>query len=139
MLISEAVSPSVPVAVPFEGGAVLNIEYRPASVTLAQMELMVSQAEEAADAQREESAQRNGQMTDGERLKRMRERLGNAKQQLADNILGVVTKWDLEQLVENERVVVPLTMDGLVTVPTNVFTEIIKAIRAHQAGDDDAK
>lgn len=136
MLISEAVSPSVPLAVPFAGDVVLNIEYRPSSVSLAQMEEMVAQAEEAANAQREETASRKGQITDAERLKRLRERLENAKKQLADNILGVVTSWDL---LDNDRNPVPLTLEGLTIVPTNVFTEIIKAIRAHQAGDDDAK
>lgn len=139
MLISEAVSPSVPVAVPFEGGAVLNIEYRPSSVTLAQMEEMVAQAEEAANAQREEAAQKTSKMTDQERLARLRQRLNDAKKQLADNILSIVVSWDLEHIVDNERAVVPLTMEGLVNVPTNVFTEIIKAVRQHQAGDDDAK
>ena len=139
MLISEAMSPSVPVAVPFEGGAVLNIEYRPSSVTLAQMEEMVAQAEEAANAQREEAAHKTAKLTDAERLTRLRKRLEDAKKQLADNILSIVVSWDLEHLVDNERAVVPLTMEGLVNVPTNVFTEIIKAVRQHQAGDDDAK
>ena len=138
MLISEAVSTSVPLAVPFAGGAVLNIEYRPSSVSLAQMEEMVAQAEEAANAQREEAEQRKAPITDAERLKRLRERLNNAKKQLADNILGVVTMWDL-RATEEDTEPVPLTIEGLTIVPTNVFTEIIKAIRAHQAGDDDAK
>ena len=123
-------------AVPFANGAVLNIEYRPASVTLAQMEEMVHQAEEAANAQREETAARKGQITDQERLKRLRDRIGNAKKQIADNILDVVTLWDLS---DESGETIPLTMDGLAAVPTNVFTEIVKAIRNHQAGDDDAK
>lgn len=134
MLITEAISPSTPLAIPFANGAVLNIEYRPSSVTLAQMEQMVAQAEEVANSQKEEKAAVD--KSDSARLSRLRERLETAKKQLADNILDVVTAWDL---MDTEKQTIPLTMEGLTIVPSNVFTEIIKAIRAHQAGDDDAK
>jgi hypothetical protein len=134
MRISEAISESTPIAVPFAAGAVLNIEYRPSSVTLAQMEDMVFQAEKAAEEQAQEaSAQDN---SDTAQLRRLRERLAATKQTLADNILTIVTKWDLE---EEDGTTVPLTIEGLANVPNNVFREIIRAVRQHQSAGDEGK
>lgn len=133
MRISEAISPSTPLAVQF-ANSVLNIEYRPASVTLAQMEEMVAQAEKAADEQREES--KAADKSDEAQLQRLRQRLAQTKQALADNILSIVVTWDL---TDDDNVVIPLTMGGLSLVPTNVFREIIKAVRKDQEAGDEGK
>lgn len=133
MRISDAISPSAPIAVQFATG-VLNIEYRPSSVTLAQMENMVDAAEKAANDQIEEkSAESSGDVA---QLAKLRLRLAATKQSLTDNILSIVVSWDL---TDDEENVIPLTMEGLSVVPTNVFREIIRAVRNEQEAGDEGK
>lgn len=134
MRLSEAISPSTPLAVPFAKGAVLNIEYRPPSVTLAQMESMLTEAEEAQAAQ---DAEKDAAKKDKTELEKARERVRAIRERLAGQILDMVESWDL---TENDgETPVPITTEGLENVPLNVFAEIVKAVRKHQSAGDSGK
>lgn len=135
MRISDAISPSTPLAIAFAGDAVLNIEYRNSSITLAEMEKMLVDAEEAIDsANAQEEAKASG---DRAALTRLKGRVEQAKKNLVGQILEVVTTWDLTQ--DDNETVIPLTDEALKNVPTNVFTAIIRAIRRDQQADGEGK
>jgi leucyl aminopeptidase (aminopeptidase T) len=135
MRISDAISPSTRLAIPFAGDAVLNIEYRNSSVTLAQMEKMLADAEEAMEATKEEEESKDS--GDRAQIARMRERVASARKNLIGQIVGTVVSWDLTQ--DDNETVIPLTEEALVHVPTNVFTAIIKAVRRDQQADGEGK
>lgn len=135
MRISDAISPSTPLAIPFAGDAVLNIEYRNSSVTLAQMEKMLADAEEAVESTNEQEA--NKGTSDKDQIAQMRQRVEKAKKNLIGQITDMVTLWDLTE--DDGETVIPLTEDRLKDVPTNVFTAIIKAVRRDQQADGEGK
>jgi hypothetical protein len=125
MKISEAVSPAAPVAVQFARG-VLNVEYRPSSMTFAEMEEMLAAAEEAKKAVEDS----------GDEAAALRPRLDSLHRRFIENAVETIVTWDLTDEEEN---VIPLTEEALRNVPMNIFTEIQKAIRAHQSAGDSGK
>jgi hypothetical protein len=125
MRISEAISESTPLAVSFAGGAVLNIEYRPAATTLAQMEDMINLVEEAEADTTDESSK----TPDAAAI--MKARIEGIKTRLIDTVKEMVVSWDLTE--EDGETVISLTDDGLRNVPMNVFVEITKSVQRHQS------
>lgn len=107
MRISEALSPARDIEVRFEA-AVLNVTYRPAAYTIEEIERL------------EES---DGDKTPEQRRARL--------ERLLDTVGRVVVSWDLTH--DDETMISPLDRDTLRrTVPTSVFTDIMKAIREDQ-------
>lgn len=107
MRISEALAPARDIEVRFEA-AVLNVTYRPAAYTIEEIENL-----EAAD----------GDSTPEQRRVRL--------ERLLDTIGRVVISWDLTD--DNEVMINPTDRAMLrSSVPTPVFTEIMKAIREDQ-------
>lgn len=131
MRISEAVSESTPLAVPFAGGHVLNIEYRPASTTIAEMENMIETAREANLAENDESDKTSDDIA------QMKSRIENIKARLVDTIKGTVVTWDLTE--DDGETLVPITDEGLRNIPMNIFVEITNAIRRHQSAGASGK
>lgn len=114
MRISDAVSPVRPLAVPFDKGEVLNIEYRPMSYTPEQLDQM------QADAQ---STVKKDQ--------------GRAVAGMVESMLKMLVSWDLTE--DDGATPVPIERDALQKVPLNIFTEITMAVaRDQQAGEADA-
>jgi hypothetical protein len=144
MRISEAISPSTPLAVPFADGVVLNIEYRPTRVTLAQMEDMLSEAEEAEKAQAAEKAAREAAEAEGaepkaskSELEIARKRVEMVRERLVKQVLEMVVSWDLTE--DDGETVISLDEAGVRFVPLNAFAEIVKAVRRHQSAGDSGK
>ena len=144
MRISEAISPSTPLAVPFAGGAVLNIEYRPTRVTLAQMEDMLTEAEEAEKAQAAEKEAADAASASGDEKKEKaselviaRRRVAMVRERLIKQVLEMLVAWDLTD--DDGENVIPLTEEGVRIVPLNVFAEIVKAVRRHQSAGESGK
>lgn len=131
MRISEAISESTPLAVPFAMGAVLNIEYRPASTTLAAMEDMAETAREAEESEAE------GKGSTPDEVAQMKARIANIKNRLIGTIKDTVVSWDLTE--DDGETIVPIDDVSLSRVPMNIFIEITKEIRRHQSAGDSGK
>lgn len=131
MRISEAISESTPLAVPFAGGAVLNIEYRPASTTLAQMEDMITLAQEAETDEVDESPKTP------DATAQIKRRLDGIKSRLIDTVKEMVVSWDLTE--DDGVTIIPLTDEALRNVPMNIFVEITREVRRHQSAGDAGK
>lgn len=106
MRLGQALSPTVWLPVTFAGGAVLNIEYKPSSASIEEMERLRAQGDD-------DSAQVN---------------------RVIQFIQEIVVDWDLTE--DDGETKVPLTVEALRKVPTNIFTEIVKAVRKHQSAGE---
>ena len=101
MFISDALGEENPLEVKFPGG-VLNIVYRPAEYTVAELE----------------------ELTKSER----------DPKRIIDSMLRLLVSWDLQTVVDNEPMPVPLEFEPMRTmVPTNIFMKILRAVNEDQS------
>jgi hypothetical protein len=116
MRISEALSRSSNIEVMFEAGAVLHVTYRPVSYSLRELDEM-----EAVTVQKGGTAEQRK-----ERLERVAGMIGK-----------LVISWDLES--DDGVVLDPTDIEAMKDIPSNVFTEILSAVKAHQSVGEAAR
>jgi len=107
MRISQAKSKAVELEVEFDEGS-LNIVYRPISYSLNELDEMQA-----------ESVKTGG--TKDERKARM--------SRIATMISKMIVSWDLEG--DNGEPIDPTDISALQDIPSNIFTEIIMAVKEH--------
>jgi uncharacterized protein YqgV (UPF0045/DUF77 family) len=104
MRLSEALSPSTWLEVPFAGGGVLKVKYRPSHATIAELQSMMNGTEE--------------------------EQVTRVIQQIID----IVEDWDLTE--EDNETKVAIEFERLRHIPTNIFREVLVAVRKHQSAGE---
>lgn len=107
MRISQAKSKAVDLEVVFEEGS-LQIVYRPISYSLNELDEMQAESTKTGGTQDERKA----------RMVR-----------IATLISRMIVSWDLED--DNGEPIDPTNIDALQDVPSNIFTEIIMAVKEH--------
>jgi len=107
MRVSQAKSKAVDLEVVFEEGT-LQVSYRPISYSLNELDEMQA-----------ESVKTGG--TQDERKARML--------RITTMISRMVVSWDLED--DNGEPIDPTNIEALQNIPSNIFTEIIQAVKEH--------
>lgn len=117
MRISDAVSKARDIEVEFDGGAILQVSYRPASYTAAEAERLQIDEDSGKKATPEEKRAR---------ITRILEMIGE-----------LVSSWNL--LDDDDTPIDPTDIETLrAKVPLNVFTEVIRAISEDQRPEGEA-
>lgn len=123
MKLSDIERETKPLAIPFGGTAVLNIEYQVAGMTFARISEMM---EAAVEASRSAKAVDDGDADEGESMRR---RIATVREAMIGQLLQSLRAWDLEDEDGNP---VPITEESLADIDVEIVKKIQKAIAEDQ-------
>jgi prefoldin subunit 5 len=129
MRLSDVVRESKPLAIDFGGGAVLNVEYRVAGMSLNKISAMIDSAVEATKASNENLDENASEV---DKIEATKKRLSTVQSTLIGQLLETLVSWDL---TENDgETVIPLTADAFL----DIDVEILKKVQTSIAEDQKA-
>jgi prefoldin subunit 5 len=129
MRLSDVVRESKPLAIDFGGGAVLNVEYRVAGMSLNRISAMIDAAVDATKASKEKL---DDNASDVDKIEETKKRLDTVQSTLIGQLLETLVSWDL---TENDgETVIPLTAEAFL----DIDVEILKKVQTSIAEDQKA-
>jgi hypothetical protein len=129
MRLSDVVRESKPLAIDFGGGAVLNVEYRVAGMSLNRISAMIDATMDATKASKEKL---DDNASDVDKIEEAKKRLDTVQSTLIGQLLETLVSWDL---TENDgETVIPLTAEAFL----DIDVEILKKVQTSIAEDQKA-